>query len=200
MTIDSDLREMRGVVEGQLADWVSRRFPDGTSPQWWLSIFESLEISATPFREVTADRRAEDLNLAAESILLAVKLGGVRAAIGAYWMLRIAALALRVEPPVSGLPQILTPDGSAEWALQQIPLTRERAIAELETRRAEYLNADEEFYAPVCGEVTLADEVAFSRLQDVELILSAFPWVCSRVENKEIESEIRSWLEIKRGF
>ncbi|TDC41442.1 hypothetical protein [Micromonospora sp. KC213] len=197
MREDSDLREMRGVLRGQLADWVSRRFPDGTSPQWWLSIFESLEVSASPFREVTPERRAEDLNLAAEAILLAVKLGGVRAAIGAYWMLRIAALALRFDPPVPGLPRILTPDGSAGWALQQIPLTRERAIAESETRRVEYLNPGEGFYAPVGGEVTLAGEVAFSELQDVELILSALPWVCSHLKDKEIESNVRSWLEIR---
>ncbi|MEV6677857.1 hypothetical protein AB0N09_13455 [Streptomyces erythrochromogenes] len=197
MRVDADLREMRGVPEGQLVDWVSRRFPDGTPPQWWLSIFESLEVSATPFRDVAPDRRSEDLNLAAEAILLAVKPGGVRPAIGAYWMLRIAALALRIDPPVSGLPQILTPDGSAEWALQQIPLTHERAIAESETRRDEYLNAGEGFYAPVGGEVTLASEVAFSGLQDVELILSALAWVCSHVKDERIECEIRAWLEIQ---
>ncbi|MFB7170152.1 hypothetical protein ACFCYM_04860 [Streptomyces sp. NPDC056254] len=197
MRVDSDLREMRGILKGQLADWVSSRFPDGTSPQWWLSIFESLEVSASPFRVVTPDRRAEDLNLAAEAILLAIKLGGVRAAIGAYWMIRIAALALRFDPPVADLPQILTPDGSAGWALQQIPLTRERAIAESETRRVEHLNAGEGFYAPVGGEVTLEGEVAFSGLQDVELILSALPWVCSHLKNKEIESDVRSWLEIR---
>ncbi|MER5933034.1 hypothetical protein [Streptomyces sp. NPDC002054] len=156
-----------------------------------------MEVSATPFREMAPNRRAEDLSLAAEAILLAVRLGGVRAAVGAYWMLRIAALALRFDPPVSHLPQILTPDGSIEWALRQIPLTRERAIAESEIRRGEYLSANEGFYAPVGGEVTLTGEVAFSALQDVELVLSALPWVCSHVKDKEIESEIRSWLEIK---
>lgn len=196
MGVESDLREMRAVPGRQLADWVSRRFPDGTSPQWWLSVFESLENSASPFRDVTPGRRTKDLNLAAEAILLAVDLEGVRAAIGAYWMLRIAALALRFKPPISGLTQILTPDGSAEWALQQLPLTRERAITESEKRRTDYLSADEGFYAPVCGEAIVVGEVAFPGLQDVELILSALPWVVSHVEDKGVESEIRSWLEI----
>ncbi|MFJ6200198.1 hypothetical protein [Micromonospora sp. NPDC092111] len=109
---------------------------------------------------------------------------------------RIAALALRFKPPISGLPQILTPDGSAEWALRQLPLTRERAIAESEKRRTDYLNAGDGFYAPICGEVTLVGEVAFPGLQDVELILSALPWVVSHVEDKGIGSQIRSWLEI----
>ncbi|MET9572021.1 hypothetical protein ACFYNW_31700 [Streptomyces virginiae] len=195
--MESDLREIRGLPEGQLADWVTRRFPGGTSPQWWLSIFECLEASSTPLREATPSQRADDLNLAAEVILLAVELEGVRAAIGAYWMLRIAALSLRFDPVVSGLPSILTPDGSVEWALQQIPLTRERAITEAEIRKGEYLNAGEDFYAPVGGEVTPVDEVAFSGLHDVELILSALPWVCSHVEDEKTESEIRSWLEIQ---
>ncbi|MEU3604671.1 hypothetical protein AB0E83_04330 [Streptomyces sp. NPDC035033] len=195
--MDSDLREMRGVLQGKLADWVCRRFPDGASSQWWLSIFESLEASASPFRELAPDRRAEDLNLAAEAILVAVKLGGVRSAIGAYWMLRVAALSLRLDPPVADLPQILTPDGSAAWALRQIPLTRERTIEESETRKSEHLNAGKEFYAPVGGEFTLTGEVAFSGLQDVELILSALPWVCSHLKDKEIESNVHSWLEIR---
>jgi hypothetical protein len=196
MSVESDLRQMRAVPEGQLVDWMTRRFPGGTSPQWWLSVFESLELSVNPFRDVTPGRRTDDLNLAAEAIPLAVKMGGVGAAIGAYWMLRIAALALRFKPPISGLPQILTPDGSAEWALQQLPLTRERAIAESEIRRTAYLNADEGFYAPVYGEVTLAGGVAFPGLQDVELILSALPWVLPHVEDEGLGSEIRSWLEI----
>lgn len=195
MGTESDLREMRAVPEGRLADWVASRFPDGTSAQWWLSVFESLEASAHPLRDVTPSRRTEDLNLAAEAILLAVELGSVRAAVGAYWMLRIAALALRLKPPISGLPPILAPDASAEWAMRQIPLTRERAIAESEKRRTDYLDADEEFYAPVGGEVILTGEVAFPGLQDVELILSALPWVLPRVDDEGIRREIRSWLE-----
>ncbi|MGK3094557.1 hypothetical protein ACG93S_32560 [Streptomyces sp. WAC01490] len=188
---------MRDVPEGRLADWVSRRFPDGTSPQWWLSIFESLEVGAAPFREISPGRRTGDLNLAAEAIVLAVEIEGIRAAIGAYWMLRIATLAMRFDPPISGLPHILTPDGSAEWALRKIPITRERAIAESGRREVEHLNADEGFYAPVGGGVTLADEVAFSELQDVELILSALTWVFSHVKEKEIQKEVHAWIEVQ---
>ncbi|MYR92325.1 MULTISPECIES: hypothetical protein [unclassified Streptomyces] len=188
---------MRDVPEGRLADWVSRRFPGGTSPQWWLSIFESLEVSAAPFREISPDRRIRDLNLAAEAIVLAVEIDGTRAAIGAYWMLRIATLVMRFDPPISGLPHILTPDGSAEWALRKIPITRERAIAESDRREVEHLNAGEGFYAPVGGDVTLADEVTFSELQDVELILSALTWVFSHVKEKGIQREVYAWIEIQ---
>ncbi|XMN11285.1 hypothetical protein ACK8N7_37350 [Streptomyces griseobrunneus] len=197
MKVDSDLQEMRDVPEGRLDDWVSRRFPDGTSPQWWLSIFESLELGAAPFREISPDRRTSDLNLAAEAIVLAVEIEGIRAAIGAYWILRIATLTLRFDPPISGLPYILTPDGSAEWALRKIPITREHAIAESGRREAEYLNADEGFYAPVGEDMTLADEVAFSELQDVELILSALAWVFSHVKEEGVQREIHSWMEIQ---
>ncbi|MBQ1076832.1 hypothetical protein KBX06_27345 [Micromonospora sp. C31] len=67
---------------------------------------------------------------------------------------------------------------------------------ESEKRRTDFLNAGEEFYAPVCGEVNLVGEVTFSGLQDVELILSALPWVLSQVGDEGVGSEIRSWLEI----
>ncbi|MEO3778474.1 hypothetical protein ABGB16_16815 [Micromonospora sp. B11E3] len=197
MRVDHDLREMRGLPEGRLADWVTHRFPGGTSPQWWLSIFESLEVSATPFRKMVPNRRAEDLNFAAEAIKLAVELGGVRAAIGAYWMLRFAALALRFDPPISGLPEILSPDGSAEWALRQIPLKRECAIEQSEIRKVEYLTAGDGFYAPLGGGVNPLGEVKFSALQDVELILSALPWVSLHVKDEVICGEIRYWMEIR---
>jgi hypothetical protein len=200
MTVYSDICEMRGVPEGELADWVTRRFPDGLSPQWWLSIFESLEVGAAPFREMTPKRHAEDLKLAVEAIKLAVKLGHFGAAIGAYWMLRFAALALRFDPPLPGLPYILSPDGSAEWALRQIPLTRERATEQAEMREVEHRTAGDGFYAPLGGRVNPVGEVRFSALQDVELIVAALPWVSSQVKDEEIYGEVRSWMETRRSL
>ncbi|MFI1829531.1 hypothetical protein ACH41E_24265 [Streptomyces sp. NPDC020412] len=200
MGVDSDILEMRYVPDGQLAEWFARRFPDGVSPQWWLSVFESLEVGVTPFREMPSDRRAQDLNLAVQVIKLAVQLRGVRAPIGAYWMLRFAALVLRFDPPIGSLPEILSPDGSAEWAMRQIPLTRERVIEQSEIREVEYLAADEEFYAPLGRAEAPVCEVKFSALQDVEMILSALPWVSSHVTGEGIREEIHSWMVIQASL
>ncbi|MEU4357397.1 hypothetical protein [Streptomyces virginiae] len=118
---------------------------------------------------------------------------------GAYWILRLAAIALRFTPPVAGLPEILTPDGAAEWAVNRIPLSREQALAESETRKAEYLAAGEDFFAPVGQAIPLSGEVGvrFSELHDVELILSALPWVSSAVVSGEVSRDVDAWLEIR---
>ncbi|MBL7495718.1 hypothetical protein I6A84_22735 [Frankia sp. CNm7] len=197
MGIDSDLREIWSVPVEQIAGWVARRWPDGASPQWWLAVFESLEVRVMPFRGATSNRRADDFKVAAEVIDLAVRIEGVRAAVGAYWMLRIASIARRFDPPIFDLPEILLPDGAAKWALGKFPITREQAIAESEIRKVRYDNTDESFYAPIGGEVNLPSEVEFSALQDVELIMWALSWISSYVEDEEVDREIHAWLELR---
>ncbi|MFJ9638661.1 hypothetical protein [Streptomyces sp. NPDC101178] len=199
MGVESDLREIRRIPVDGISDWIRRRFPDGSFPQWWLAVFESLETSVSPLRDVAASRRRGDFELSVEVARLAVDIGGIRPPMGAYWILRLAAIALRFDPPVVGLPELLMPDGAAELALNRMPLSRERAIAASETRKAEYLAAGDDFYAPVGSKFSVSSEVdvRFSALQEVELILSALPWVSSAVTSKETSRNIDAWLEIR---
>lgn len=118
---------------------------------------------------------------------------------GAYWMLRLAAIALRYDPPVADLPEVVTPGGAAEWALNRMPVSREQEIADSKIRKAEHLAAREGYYAPV-GRVLPASgevDVRFSALQDVELILSALPWISSAVTNGKVSRDVAAWLEIR---
>nr|WTB30649.1 hypothetical protein OG781_15120 [Streptomyces sp. NBC_00830] len=202
MGVESDIRAIQSLPVGEISDWVRRRFPEGSSSQWWLAVFESLETSVSPYRDATSSQRRIDFEVGVEVVRLAVTVGGVRPAIGGYWMLRLASIALRFDPPITGLPEILAPDGSAEWALSQMPLSREQAMVESETRRVEYLAAGDDFYAPVGREFTSGGEVnvKFSALQDVELILSALSWVSPAVTGGAISCEIRAWLEIKNSL
>ncbi|MEV0136855.1 hypothetical protein AB0H83_51580 [Dactylosporangium sp. NPDC050688] len=195
--MDPDLREMRSIPEGRLADWVDRRFPDGGSPQWWLAIFESLEASAHPLRNLTPERRAEDLIFAAEFMKLAQSRGNIGSAVCAHWALRIASLVARCVPPVPSVPEIFSPDGSARWGLRSITLTREQALRQAKSRRSEYLHADESFYASPVRTENSAGVTDYSALRDVELIISALQWVSSSVKDEETAAEIRLWLEIK---
>ncbi|MFB9624190.1 hypothetical protein [Nonomuraea helvata] len=114
-------------------------------------------------------------------------------------MLRLAAVALRFDPPVAGLPELLTPDGAAEWALNRMPISREQAIVDSEARKSEYMAADDDFYAPVGQAFSVDNEVnvGFTALQDVELILSALPWVSSAVTTSRTRREIDAWLAIR---
>jgi hypothetical protein len=199
MGVESDVREIRSIQVDGISDWIHRRFPDGSSPQWWLAVFESLETSVSPLRDVASSQRRRDFEVSVEVVRLAAAVGGIRQPMGAYWMLRLAAIALRIDPPVADLPEILTPDGAAEWALNRIPLSREQALADSDTRNAEYLAAGEDFYAPVGQALPVIGgvDVRFSALQDVELILSALPWVASAVASREVRRDVDAWLEIR---
>lgn len=199
MGVDSDLREIRSIPIDRISDWIHRRFPGGTFPQWWLAIFESLETSVSPLRDVTSSQRRRDFEVGVEIVRLSVAVGGIRPLMGAYWILRLAAIALRFDPPVANLPEILTPNGASEWALNRIPLSREQALADSETRKAEHLAAGKDFYAPVGQALPLSGEagVRFSALQDIELILSALPWVSYAVTSRNVSHDVDAWLEIR---
>ncbi|WNV89006.1 hypothetical protein [Umezawaea sp. Da 62-37] len=200
MGVDSDLHEIRGIPVGEISEWIGRRFPDETFPQWWMAIFESLEISLSPLRDVAPEWRLRDFTVGAEIVKLAVTTGGVRPSMGVYWLLRLATIARRFEPPIVDLPALIMPDGAMEWALNAMPFSRERALEESVIRKAEYLTAGDEFYAPVgkVFAVNNAEDVKFSALQDVELILSALPWVYPGVLNGNLRREVDAWLEIGR--
>ncbi|MGV9384671.1 hypothetical protein ACWDRB_53270 [Nonomuraea sp. NPDC003707] len=200
MAAQAGLPELRGVPLADLPEWVSGRFPEGASPQWWLSVFESIEIGVSPFQQVAPDQRKEDFELGATVVTVAVDRGDISPSLGAYWLLRLAAMALRINPPVNELPEVLTPDGSAEWALEHMPLSREQAVADARGRRAEYDAADDDFYEPVGVESQSADfqpDHRFSALQEVEMILFALPWVSSKVTDPQISAEVQEWLDTR---
>ncbi|MEU9800858.1 hypothetical protein [Streptomyces sp. NPDC051000] len=182
-----------------MADWIYLRFPDGSFPYWWLAVFESLETSLSPLLDVTEIQRRHDFEIGMEFVRLAVAVGTIRPPMGARWNLRLAATALRFTPPIEGLPRILTPDGAAELALNRMPLSRNRALMESKARQEEYLAAGEDFFAPVGQAIPVVPEAdnRFSALQDVELILSALPWVSPSVEGENLRREIDAWLKIR---
>ncbi|TMR08209.1 hypothetical protein ETD86_48765 [Nonomuraea turkmeniaca] len=200
MAAQAGLPELRSVPLADLPEWVGSRFPEGAPPQWWLSVFESIEIGVSPFQKVAPDQRKEDFELGATAVTVAVDRGDISPSLGAYWLLRLAAMALRINPPVNKLPEVLTPDGSAEWALEHLSLSREQAVADARGRRAEYDAADDDFYAPVGVESQPADfqpDHQFSALHEVEMILGALPWVSSKVTDPRISAEVQEWLDTR---
>ncbi|MFD9374114.1 hypothetical protein ACFWBH_01020 [Streptomyces sp. NPDC059999] len=197
--IESDLRRIRSLPVQGIAEWIHRRFLGESFPYWWLAIFESLETSLSPLLDVAESQRRRDFEIGVECVRLAVAAGSIRPPMGARWNLRLAATALRYIPPIEGLPGILTPDGAAELALDRMPLSRDRALMESKARQEEYLAAGEDFFAPVGQAIPVVPEAdnRFSTLQDVELILSALPWVSPSVESEHLRREIDAWLKIR---
>ncbi|MGB3438717.1 MAG: hypothetical protein WBA97_08180 [Actinophytocola sp.] len=112
-------------------------------------------------------RRAEFV-FGAEFVPTVVDVGGIRPGLGGRWMLGMAYLALRFDPPIPDLPEVLSPDGAAEWALRHISLTREQAIAEVKARREWLYSDDVIYYEPGSGMTLTGDEPIFAELLDVE--------------------------------
>lgn len=199
MEMENILCEIRKIPVPDISRWILDRLPGEASPQWWLAVFESLETSVSPARGADPRQVRRDFEIGVEVVGLAVSTGGVRPAVGAYWMLRLAAIALRFNPPLGGLPALLSPDGAASWALSRMPLSSDRVIEESESRKAAYLAAGDDFYAPVGQEFSVNHEArtGFPELQDVELVLSALPWISSAVKGADVKQSIDAWMNIR---
>lgn len=193
------LTEIRVVPLDSLGDWVRARFPGRASPQWWQALFESLESAVSPLKKTDHSQRVSDLKLGAVAAILAVERQDIDASLGAYWLLRLAAAALRLRISETELPVMLTPDGSAAWALEQLPLSRDATTEVARDRKEQYLTADESFFAPLGVPYVPAIEGSdyeLSALREVERILSALPWVADCLTNSEIRREVEAWLAI----
>ncbi|MDG4802351.1 hypothetical protein [Micromonospora sp. WMMD980] len=183
-----------------LGEWLRARFPRRVSPQWWQALFESVESAVSPLRNVDHSQRLSDLKLGAMAAILAVERHDIDASLGAYWLLRLAAAAVRLNVPVSELPVVLTPDGSAAWALEHVPLPRDEAVVAAQARRRQYLAADESFFAPIGASYESGSQepdAQASALRGVEKILSALPWIADHLTDPKIRREVRAWLGIE---
>lgn len=196
------LSELRTIPVDSLRDWVNIRFPDRISPQWWVSVFELIEIAVSPLRNVDRSSRISDLRLGAEAVTLAVERGDFDAPDGAYWLLRLAATALELDLHIDELPNSLTPDGATAWALEQLPLSRDAAVAAARVRREQYLAADENFFAPIGVPYKPPErpDLEIQALIGVERILSALPWVADFVRDPQIRREVQAWLAIRNSL
>lgn len=200
METQSELQELRLIPLDSLDEWLRARFPRRVSPQWWQALFESVESAVSPLRNVDRSQRISDLKLSAVAAILAVERHDIDASLGAYWLLRLAAAAVRLDLSASESPVVLTPDGSAAWALEHVPLSREEAVAAAQSRRGQYLAADESFFAPVGSpydSVSREPDAQASALMGVERILSALPWIADHLTNPEIRREVQAWLAIE---
>lgn len=200
MEAHPDLPELRAISVDLLGAWVSARYPDRVPAQWWRAVFESIETAVSPLRDVDQSQQISDLWLGVEAVTLAVARRDIDVSAGAYWLLRLAAAALRLDLHTDELPNVLTPDGATAWALEKLPLSRDAAVAALRVRKEQYLVADESFFAPTGVShkaVEYQPDSATLALIDVERILSALPWVKDFVRDPRLRHEVQAWLAIE---
>ncbi|MCZ4120795.1 hypothetical protein [Streptomyces sp. H39-S7] len=199
MGIREDFRQIQQLSHEQLASWLDARFPASAPVQWWGAIFEEIEPGGNQFRDIPTGRRRDIFGLGGQLIGVASERGEVSPALAAYWFLRLSALALKSSPKIAGLPELITPEGAAKWALSIMPISREEVVEYAEERAAAHQRADDGFYAPVGVGAPLWEEPDphISKLQDVERILSALEWVENSLVDEELHAEVEAWLSIR---
>lgn len=199
MGIDEDFQQIQTIPRDELASWIGARFLGAAPAQWWGSIFDSIESSVSRFRDISAGQRRDAFELGAQLIVLSGELGGVPKALVAYWNLRLAALALRFDPPIDGLVQQVTPDGAARMAIDSMPTSQEEAVRYAVERSAEYEVAGDDFYAPVgvAPQQWPAPGPRNRMLQDIERTLSALQWVEGSLLDDQLRAEVVAWLNIR---
>lgn len=175
---------LRRVSPKELGDWLRRAHPTGRSIQWWVSIFESAETEALEPLHHRQPANGKSFEFAA-SLLDAGIQDSVSPCYAAYWLLRFAALAIRYGEPIPGLPDAMSPNGSARRALKSIPLATEEAVIIGRRRNAELMAGGDEPAGP-----------EIQTLQDIEWLIPSFSWVYDRVTDPDIAVQISEWVEV----
>lgn len=197
--IQEDFIEMRNISLVMIREWLDRKFPQGASPQWWQSMFESIESSVSPLVATETHIHLSDLRMAAAAAVLAVDRADIDASLGAYWLIRFASRAVRLDLPRSELPLEITPDGSAAWGLAQIQISRESTSRLIRMRKEETARAGESYFAQVGGIhgfATYQSTFNGMGLVEIEKILSVLPWIVSHIEHPALRRDVEEWISI----
>ncbi|TVT49444.1 hypothetical protein FNH05_16960 [Amycolatopsis rhizosphaerae] len=196
---EQEYRELRRLPRDERRGWVHTTFPGGAPPQWWFAMVESAELGVSPLRAFSADQCRENFDFAVSLLELALDERGMTPCHCAYWMVRLAAMALRYRTPIAGLPESVTPDGAARLALSRIPLSREEVLMVAGRRRNDLRQGKDRFYQS--GDdlsslrIQVSDEVRL--LQETGRVLHSLEWIADRVVDDWLFGEVRSWLGLR---
>ncbi len=115
------------IPRGMLGQWLGERFPDGVPIQWWGSVIDSANSSVSHLLRLSPEEAIVRFEFGARIALLSSARGEYPHGKSACSIIGLAIRALQYEPGLDGLPDIVTPNGAASWALDSMPVSRERA-------------------------------------------------------------------------
>ncbi|TDC22762.1 hypothetical protein E1265_14800 [Streptomyces sp. 8K308] len=193
--IGREFRELRDAPPGDRASWLRRTFPDGAPAQWWSAMLETVETRSSPARRVPAAEARATLDFAAQLLDLARRSGGLSDCQVGNWMMRLAALALRHDPPLDGLPDEFTPDGAVRFTLDHLPLTRDAALDAARRARGGRLHVPGE---PISPGQRPSGEAA--HLNEMRWVLPSLAWLVDRLGDDALRREAREWLDLLPRF
>jgi hypothetical protein len=194
---DADLQEISSLSGRDLSAWLDAHPTAVASQQWWWSIGESVEISASFVRYMPVEERRNRLNIGARLLIVGLERDEVPVPVVAYWQLRLAVGAIRARLEDPGLAETLTVAGSVRWALNNMSGSREEIVSYGRERATLYRGADDSFYARPASFDGLKPDAHTKVLQDTEMVLAALEWIDLSLLDEGLRAEVESWLEIR---
>lgn len=199
MGAEDDFREITEIRDSNLSTWFDAHPSAVAAPQWWWSMMEIVESRAIQPHPMSVGKRRDLLNAGARLLALGVDRGDVTQCLAAYWQLRFAASVLRLHLGVSGLTETVTPNGAVSWALHNMPVSREQAIAYAREQEAHDRELGDSLYErPVAG--TGSWDKADPRvvaLQCVPRIIDAFDRIDLSTLEGDLRAEAEAWLNVR---
>ncbi|HEU5110835.1 MAG TPA: hypothetical protein VFT95_20030 [Micromonosporaceae bacterium] len=180
---ESEYSTLRSLSVADRPAWIEGRYPTGPGIQWWLSMVGSAETEAIACLR-SGESALDAFEFAVSLLERGTATGGVTRAWMAYWLMRLAALAIKFNVASDGLPEQLLPDKSAEIALTAIPVDLEAARPMLRTLGAE---------SP--GEADRAPNENDRVVAEIALIVPTLDWIREEVSNRELQRLIDLWRD-----
>jgi hypothetical protein len=115
----------------------------------------------------------------------------------AYWQLRLAVGAARGDPPLPGLDETLTLSGAVRWALDNMPASRDEAIAYQRELDAIPDDPPGTPLRPPSGSWG-PPPPHIATLQGVTTVLGALGWIDLSQLDESARAQVQAWLGIRR--
>ncbi|WP_062214100.1 hypothetical protein [Streptomyces sp. NBRC 109706] len=180
--IEDDYEALRAIDSRAREAWLRGRFPQGAPPQWWHGLLGFAESAAHPLRGLPEAESRARFAFALALVHTAHRTGAMSRCAAGYQRARLAALALRHQPRLDGLPAELSPEGAVRQLLDGLPLTRSETRAAIERRR-------------LAGDDHPVRDVL---LHDLERALTALPWLTEQLTDPALRREAADWLTLLR--
>ena len=179
----ADYRTLRTLPEEDRLRLIRSAHPDRVGGQWPNSVLDSVENHILRMSHGMEVPSPEPFEFAVWFLGVAVAEGGFTPAYSGHWLLRLAALALRFDPPIAGMPPEMSPDGAARRVLALLPISRKR-YRQLRGRWEREYPSEE----PADGGQQL--------VQDVGWTVPALAWVRGAVVDPVLRDEVDAWLAV----
>jgi hypothetical protein len=194
---DDEYAELRRLTARRQFDLVRTKVPRGAGPMWWLAVAEEVESRILSMARGTEPEHLDDLRFGVAWLRFAVSEGAVSPGLAAAGMVRLAALAARAPSP-AGLPDDVTPNGAARYALDNLPLSQPVALAVARQAQDEFAAGLAEFYQPgddLFGPSHKPDPEV-EQLRELKRVVHYLAEIVDHIEDPHLAAEVRSWLNL----